>query len=89
MKLEVRATFLRDLKQREFRRGDRERLLDFYDDVVAGHDLAALYGEHLLRGEWAGYLECHLDDDWLVIYRRNQTVTVLHRSGTHAELFDK
>jgi len=45
--------------------------------------------DHSLSGEWAGYRECHIEPDWLLIYKINDKVLelVLIRTGSHSELF--
>ena len=85
---EPRASFVRDLKKRGMNPEEREVLRDFLNDLTEGVDLVDRYGEHELIDDWAGYLECHLADDWLVIYRRFRDRVVLYRTGTHKELFD-
>ena len=42
---------------------------------------------HGLSGTWAGYQECHLAPDWLLIYRVEGNELRLARTGTHADLF--
>lgn len=42
---------------------------------------------HGLTGNWAGYQECHLTLDWLLIYRVEGNELRLARTGTHADLF--
>ena len=45
---------------------------------------------HSLKGEWAGFLECHIQGDFLLIWKDTRTGTIiLTRLGTHAELFGK
>jgi len=39
------------------------------------------------EGEFAGFTECHVDADWLLIYRVLRHRVVLYRTGTHRELF--
>jgi mRNA interferase YafQ len=44
--------------------------------------------DHALSGDWAGYRECHVKPDLLLIYRRvNQDILRLARLGSHSELF--
>ena len=43
--------------------------------------------DHALTGEWAGYRECHVKPDWLLIYKLTPDHVFLARSGSHAELF--
>jgi mRNA interferase YafQ len=47
------------------------------------------FRDHPLRGEWAGHRECHLDPDWLLIYRIEGDEITFERMGTHADLFDE
>jgi mRNA interferase YafQ len=40
-----------------------------------------------LEGEYAGFTECHIDADWLLVYRVTRSRIVFHRTGTHRDLF--
>jgi mRNA interferase YafQ len=44
--------------------------------------------DHDLSGDWAGYRECHIKPDLLLIYRKSDADTLrLARLGSHSELF--
>lgn len=44
--------------------------------------------DHALGGDWAGYRECHIKPDLLLIYRKPDADTLrLARLGSHSELF--
>ena len=44
--------------------------------------------DHALSGDWAGYRECHVKPDLLLIYRKPDADTLrLARLGSHSELF--
>ena len=43
--------------------------------------------DHGLTGQYAGHRECHIQPDWLLIYRVDGDELYLARTGTHAELF--
>jgi len=43
--------------------------------------------EHSLSGNYSGYKECHLQPDWLLIYKQTETELQLYRTGSHADLF--
>ncbi len=45
--------------------------------------------DHPLRGEWEGHRECHLEGDWLLIYRIEGDQITFERTGTHSDLFDE
>ncbi len=56
--------------------------------LAADQALPESYRDHALSGEWAGYRECHLKPDLLLIYRKANTDTLrLARLGSHSELF--
>jgi mRNA interferase YafQ len=44
--------------------------------------------DHTLSGIYAGYHECHIEPDWLLIYRYHDDELLLDRTGTHSDLFD-
>jgi mRNA interferase YafQ len=61
-------------------------LLRLLDD--ADQDLPESNRDHALRGNWAGYRECHVKPDLLLIYRKtDQNILRLARIGSHSELF--
>ena len=43
--------------------------------------------DHSLSGNYAGYRECHITPDWLLIYRIDGNELLLYRTGSHADLF--
>ena len=47
------------------------------------------YKDHELSGNWRGFRECHIQPDWLLIYRiyNNNLILSLARTGTHSDLF--
>lgn len=57
--------------------------------LVQQEPLPERYKEHSLIGNYAGYRECHITPDWLLIYKikDNELILVLSRTGTHSDLF--
>ena len=47
------------------------------------------YKDHDLSGSWKGFRECHIQPDWLLIYRvfNNNLILSLSRTGSHSDLF--
>jgi mRNA interferase YafQ len=41
-----------------------------------------------LKGEWAGYRECHLSDDWLLVYRIKGKDIYFARTGTRTDIVE-
>jgi mRNA interferase YafQ len=46
--------------------------------------------DHALTGDWKGWRDCHIEPDWLLIYRVDEGANelVLGRTGTHSDLLD-
>ncbi len=43
---------------------------------------------HTLAGAWRDHWECHIEPDWLLIWRYvDDTEIILERTGTHSDLF--
>jgi mRNA interferase YafQ len=56
--------------------------------LAADQVLPSKNRDHGLSGKWAGYRECHLKPDLLLIYSKPGTDTLrLVRLGSHSELF--
>jgi len=85
------SAFKRDYK-REAKGLHRSTLDDALKLVLVAlatdQPLDARYRDHELVGDWAGYRECHVRPDLLLIYRKPDTDTLrLARLGSHSELF--
>ena len=58
--------------------------------LANGKNLPAEFNPHQLKGEWKNYMECHVEDDYLLIwYDKDEGIIKLVRLGSHAELFGK
>ena len=42
---------------------------------------------HRLQGEFKNYWECHIEPDWLLIYKKTSSEIIFVRTGTHSDLF--
>jgi len=85
------SAFKRDFK-REAKGQHRATLANDLKSVLVelmnNQPLDAKYRDHDLSGNWAGYRECHIKPDLLLIYRKSDADTLrLARLGSHSELF--
>jgi len=56
--------------------------------LLADEPLPEKCRDHALTGNWAGYRECHLKPDLMLIYcKRDANTLGLARLGSHSELF--
>jgi len=63
------------------------KLEGIVNTLLDGEPLAARCRAHPLRGDWAGHWDCHVEPDWILLYRVTGKALVLVRTGSHAELF--
>jgi len=83
-----RSSFKKDLKRVTRRGYAMAHLAAVLDLLARGEALPLARRDHSLKGEWTGWRECHIDPDWLLIYRATADEVLLARTGTHADLFD-
>ena len=83
--------FKKDYKLAMKRHLDIELLDDIIRALSRGETLPEKNKDHELNGDWAGHRECHIQPDWLLVYRIEDDVLVLTlaRTGTHSDLFGK
>ena len=82
-----RKQFTKDLRRAERRGKDPEKLRSIIDQLLAGHPLEPRHRPHKLRGNWSEYWECHIEPDWLLIWKPEEDRLIFVRTGTHSDLF--
>lgn len=57
--------------------------------LADGESLEPKYHDHALNGDYAGFRECHIKPDLLLIYQRQDDKLILYclNVGSHSELF--
>ena len=45
--------------------------------------------DHALTGDRKGWRDCHVEPDWVLIYRKEGGTLILGETGTHSDLFGK
>jgi mRNA interferase YafQ len=81
--------FKKDYVLAEKRRKDMSKIKEVMSFIVEQKTLPSQYHNHLLHGNYEGKSECHIQTDWLLIYRVEETSNsvVFYRTGTHSDLF--
>ncbi len=89
--LEVNYTtrFKRDVKLIKKRGNNTEKLKTLIKKLADEEKLEARYGDHPLIGNYKGRRECHIEPDWLLIYKLEANLITFERTGTHSDLFKK
>lgn len=80
--------FRKDLKRITKRGWVVEKLHAVVSLLQSGVQLPEKAYLHKLSGEYAGLWECHVEHDWLLIFDVDQDTVTLHRTGSHADLFE-
>ncbi|MDD4059354.1 MAG: type II toxin-antitoxin system YafQ family toxin [Kiritimatiellae bacterium] len=68
---------------------DMGKLATVVELLCTGDPLPERYRDHPLSGRYAGFRDCHIEPDWVLLYRieKNQLQLILVRMGTHSDLF--
>ena len=81
--------FERDIKRSQRRGKNLEKFKIIARALFAGEPLDAIHRDQRLVGNYAGRRECHLESDWLLIYKTEESRLVFERIGTHSDLLRK
>lgn len=81
------SQFRKDYKRAIKRSKNIAKLDDIIRKLARGEPLDIRHRDHALVGNWASFRECHIEPDWLLIYRIETDVLVLTlaRTGTHGD----
>ena len=71
------------------RRGkSKDKIKRIVDLLQSEKSLPPKNRDHPLSGNWKDHRECHIEPDWLLIYKIEDGILFLERTGTHADLFE-
>jgi mRNA interferase YafQ len=79
--------FKKDVKRVKKRGWDTEKLKILLKLLIEGSILPLEYKDHALLGNYNGCRDCHIEPDWLLIYRYDGEFLHLIRTGSHSDLF--
>lgn len=81
--------FRKDVKKLAKRGYDFTTLREVVHKLENDEPLELKYHDHNLQGQFAGFRECHIGPDWILVYRKEEDhlVLLLLRKGTHADIF--
>lgn len=79
--------FERDLKKmlKQGKNGDKIKVV--MRTLVHEESLEPKYKDHKLIGNYKGRRECHIEPNWLLVYKKTTEEIIFERTGTHADLF--
>ena len=82
--------FRKNLKKMLRRGKDINKLETVVSMLARGETLPAKYKDHALTGDLNGLRDCHIENDWVLLYFYTSTgelVLTLTDTGTHSDLF--
>lgn len=87
MNLTQTKQFKKDIKKQKKRGKDLNKMSKVVELLIQSPDLPPEYQDHSLTGNWIGRKDCHLEPDWILIYKRTESELRLERTGSHPDLF--
>jgi mRNA interferase YafQ len=79
--------FTKELKLAKKRGKNIDKLIEIVQALAKEEPLAAKHMPHPLSGQWKSFCECHIEPDWLLVYKVEEGILTLARTGTHSDLF--
>lgn len=87
-RLVTTTRFEKDVKLAKKRGKDLSKLRKLMELLLEGKKLPLKNRDHWLTGNYNDRRECHIEPDWLLIYKPEQKQIIFERTGTHSDLFD-
>ena len=87
MKILQTKQFKKDIKRVSKRGKSKEKLIEVLRILEKGEELPEKYRDHRLSGDWVGRRDCHVEPDWVLIYKVTEDSIILERTGSHSDLF--
>jgi mRNA interferase YafQ len=79
--------FNRDVKRAQRRGKNLEKFKIIAHTLLSGEPLDKIHKDHQLIGSYSGRRECHLESNWLLIYKITSDQMIFERMGSHSDLF--
>ena len=87
MNLIYTTQFKKDFKKISKQGKDLSKLELVINLLLTNNILEPKYKDHSLSGNWKKHRDCHIEPDWLLIYRIISDSLILERTGSHSDLF--
>lgn len=80
--------FKKDLARSIKRGKDPSKIGKIIEILAENKELSPRYKDHALIGDYKGRRDCHIEPDWLLIYKKEDNSIIFERTGTHSDLFN-
>ena len=81
--------FEKDLKLCKRRGKNLEKFKILAVTLISGQAPDPIHRDHKLVGNYQGRRDCHIESDWLLIYKIESKRIIFERMGSHSDLFKK
>jgi mRNA interferase YafQ len=81
--------FEKDVKRSKHLGKNFEKFKIIARALLAGEPLDPIHRDHRLVGSYVGRRECHIESDWLLIYKVGESRLIFERMGRHSDFFEK
>ena len=67
-----------------------DKLHEVMEKLIAENKLLERHHDHALTGNFKDRRECHIEPDWLLIYKidKKKEIIIFERTGSHTDLFE-
>ncbi len=87
MKLFYTTQFKKDYKKIKKQNKDISKLNVVIEKLLSQKKLEPKYNDHSLSGKFKNHRDCHIEPNWILIYRITEDKLILERTGSHSDLF--
>ena len=87
LKFKTTNQFEKDFKMALKRGKNQEKIVTVMNKLINKEPLEIRHKDHNLSGNYVGRRECHIEPDWLLVYKRNDDEIIFERTGSHSDLF--
>jgi mRNA interferase YafQ len=87
------SRFKSEYKLMKKRGKDMDKINTIILMLINDEELPPALCDHPLNGNWAGFRDCHIEPDWILIYKKTDNNVLelqelrLEATGTHSDLF--
>jgi len=79
----------KDMKRMKKQGKNPEEIKEVIRKLASGSLLQHKHRDHPLQGNLKAARECHIKDDWIMIYEVRGNILSLVRTGSHTELYKR
>lgn len=79
--------FKKDIKNCLKTEKDMRKIKYVMSKILEGRNLESKFRLHKLSGIYKDRFECHVQPDWLLIFKKDNDVIIFERTGSHSKLF--